>query len=645
MCPVLRAQIVPFTIEPVKKADFSPTSPVISPETDAVILDEKGETVIDADADNGYFTSYHYFRRLLILNKSGLSMATDRLGFNKKLNGTSLSTLRISTYNLEKGEIKVTKIPKEDLFVEDPKKDFLKLKFAYPAAKVGSILEIEYWVKRYSRDLMDWYFQQSQPVLRSSYTACIPENWNFVVTLQNKKYLSGIIRDSQVNTITSFYYTYKDLKVYITNWKFENVPPMVDEPFTSTIKNYIGCIKFQLSVEPIRPGLSETFLTNWTALNNTLSNSPNFGIPIAEPDRWAQKLAKTIVQPEDPDLEKAKKIYSWVRDHYKAEYRSWGLTHASLEDASKSAQITTGEINLLLIALLKTQNLTADGVILATRDNGFTNVEYPVMDNFNYSICRLVLGGKIYLLDASSQAMGFGKLPSYCYNGQARVIDGKPPVFFLSPDSLRESSNIYVNIENDPSGKFLNVDWNDHPGYYSSTDIRDNISKNGEDEYKKSYLNKNSFTQVDSFMITGLKDLDHPLSMNFQMRVPVGSDDHFYFSPMLNSGLAKNPFTSAERNYPVEFPFIFDDTYVMNMEIPEGYEVEELPKGTRVKLGENDGLFEFMIQKNDHSIMLKSFLNIKKATFDPEDYNSIRDFYAFVVKKQSEQIIFRKIKK
>ena len=114
---------------------------------------------------------------------------------------------------------------------------------------------------------------------------------------------------------------------------------------------------------------------------------------------------------------------------------------------------------------------------------------------------------------------------------------------------------------------------------------------------------------------------------------------------MMNAGLINNPFNSAERNYPVELPYVFDESFLLNMEIPEGYEVEELPKSVRVKLNDNDGIFEYLIQKNENTIQFKNVLNIKKATFDPADYNNLRDFYAFIVKKQAEEIVFKKIKK
>ena len=80
------------------------------------------------------------------------------------------------------------------------------------------------------------------------------------------------------------------------------------------------------------------------------------------------------------------------------------------------------------------------------------------------------------------------------------------------------------------------------------------------------------------------------------------------------------------------------------MEIPTGYKVEELPKSTRVSLNENDGMFEYLISSDGKYIQMKCLLDIKTATFTNEDYQTLRDFYGFVVKKEAEQIVFKKIK-
>jgi len=83
---------------------------------------------------------------------------------------------------------------------------------------------------------------------------------------------------------------------------------------------------------------------------------------------------------------------------------------------------------------------------------------------------------------------------------------------------------------------------------------------------------------------------------------------------------------------------------VLNLDIPTGYELEELPKSAQVTLNDDEGTFQFLVGKNDNMIQFKSVIKLNKATFQPEDYNSLRDFFALVVKKQSEQIVFKKKK-
>ncbi len=51
-----------------------------------------------------------------------------------------------------------------------------------------------------------------------------------------------------------------------------------------------------------------------------------------------------------------------------------------------------------------------------------------------------------------------------------------------------------------------------------------------------------------------------------------------------------------------------------------------------------------MIGKTDDGLQLRCRLKLNKANFEPEDYQTLRDFFAYVVKKEDEQIVFKKIK-
>jgi len=145
--------------------------------------------------------------------------------------------------------------------------------------------------------------------------------------------------------------------------------------------------------------------------------------------------------------------------------------------------------------------------------------------------------------------------------------------------------------------------------------------------------------------LDSLKQPDMPLAVAYDLKItPDPATDVFYFNPMLSEGYKENPFKAAERVYPVEMGGTMDETYVLNMEVPEGYVVDELPKSAKVLYNDDEGFFEYLVVKGSEGIQFRSRLQLKKANFKPEDYNTLREFFGFIVKKESEQIVFKKKK-
>lgn len=111
----------------------------------------------------------------------------------------------------------------------------------------------------------------------------------------------------------------------------------------------------------------------------------------------------------------------------------------------------------------------------------------------------------------------------------------------------------------------------------------------------------------------------------------------------MGEGYKTNPFTALTRNYPVEMPFKLDELIVLNMEVPAGYKVDELPKSVKLSLNDTEGMFEYIVTSDGKMIQLKCSIQLNKANFEPEDYETLRDFFAYIVKKESEQFVFKKL--
>ena len=226
-------------------------------------------------------------------------------------------------------------------------------------------------------------------------------------------------------------------------------------------------------------------------------------------------------------------------------------------------------------------------------------------------------------LDASQPFNGFNQLPAFCYNGWGHLINetNPMPINFIA-DSLHESSITNVFIFNDEKGK-SSGSFKTVLGKNESYNVRREIGASSEKAYQKKIQTLvGSNITIGNFEIDSLKKFEFPLTIQYDFDLEkLSATDVIYFSPMIEDGYKTNPFKAIERHYPVEMPYQIDETYLLNMDIPTGYQVDEMPKSARVDYNENEGLFEYMIQKGESNIQMRVQLKFNKAFFPTEEYS------------------------
>ncbi len=346
------------------------------------------------------------------------------------------------------------------------------------------------------------------------------------------------------------------------------------------------------------------------------------------------------------DLGKAARtLYYYVRDNFTCVPDDDIHVWHDLYDVNKAHKGSVADLNMLLIALLKQRGITASPVILATRSYGSNPETYPVLDKLNYVICMMTLGNQTILLDASDPQMGFGKLPLDCYNGYARIIDEKHSgSIYLNPSDIKEENVTSVLLVNDDKGN-ESGSVQSNIGYYESQDIRSDIQQtSNQDKYlKKIQLNYGTDVSLSNFKIDSLASFDDPIKLDYDIDYKSGFDgDVIYFNPVLTDSYKENPCKSSERKYPFELPYPINKVYDITMDIPNGYKVDELPKSVQANFNGTDGVFIYQILKDAYTVQLHMLVKINKTIFAPEDYTSLRDFFAMIVKKQAEQVVFKK---
>lgn len=646
----------PVRFGKITPADFDISAPKYDSGAAAVVVADIGSSDFEGNNKGWFSLEFHHFKRIKILNKNGFTAGDVEIPlYSSGQSVEKLENLKAVTYNLENGKVVETRLDDKSVFTDKMSQHWIQKKFTFPALKEGSVIEYSYTQSSdFLFNLQPWEFQSIYPCLWSEYEVNMPDFFQYVTLTQ------GFLPFDQ-NTSSSRQMNFRvtvpggadkddrvsfDDNVVDHRWVIKNIPSMKEENYTTTVDNYLSKIEFQLARYSFPHSIPEDKMGNWVTVSENLMKDEDFGADLSHNNGWLNDDLRTITQGASGNLEKAQKIYAYVRDNFTCTAHSGFYTASPLKTVFKNKNGNVAELNLLLAVMLSHEGIAVDPVILSTRSHGFTNELYPLLSRFNYVICRARIDSKVWFLDASEPWLGFGHLPERCYNGHARIVNKEAPApVYFEADSVVEGKVTTVFISSQSKGA-LSGTYQSVPGYFESCEVREKVKEKGEKDFFKAVQTAYAGeTVVSNTHIDSLKIADKPVGITYDFEEKIDSnEDLIYFNPLLAESMKENPFKAAERRYPVEMPHALDETYIFNMEIPEGYVVDEIPKSAKVLFNEDEGFFEYLIAKDENVIQLRTRIKLKKANFKPEDYSVLRDFFGFVVKKENEQIVLKKKK-
>jgi hypothetical protein len=643
----------PVKFGKISPEDFDLSKHHFDTSVNAVVIADIGTSYFEGNS-KGWFTLYFKRqKRVKILNRNGFDAANEDVYlFSKAQDEEKLENLKAVTYNLENGQVIETKLEGSSIFKEKISRNLVRKKFTFPAVKENSIIEFSYTVSSdFLFNLQPWTFQGEYPCLWSEYQIALPEFFNYVSLSQGyipyfikkstNSYKSFNVMQPGVSLTSSSEHISLTGNVTNTRWVIKDVPAIKEENYTSTLRNHVSKIEFQLSQYRFPNQPVKDIMGNWVSASEALMKDEDFGMAIEKDNNWLNDDMKAIVGSATNPLEKANKIYCFVRNNFTCTDYSDVKLNNSLKTIFKNKNGSVSDINLLLVTMLRHENIKTDPLLLSTRQHGVASDLYPLMDRFNYVIAAAHVDDNTYYLDAT-RPLGFGKLAGDCYNGVGRIISKEPSAVYFETDSLKEQKFTNVFIINNDKG-VLEGSFKSLLGYIESSNAREKITKSGtESFYKKLKSGYGSDFKIFNEGIDSLKVLEEPVAVRFDFIMDTHNEDILYFNPLMSEGYKENLFKAAQRNYPVEMPFTMNETFVLNMEIPKDYVLDEMPKSAKVDFNSGEGYFEYLIGKTANGLQLRSRVVLKKANFSPEDYNSLRDFFGYVVKKHSEQIVFKK---
>lgn len=650
----------PASFGKIKPEDFSKAPYQIDSSASAVVIADVGSSSFESGQED-FMQVFKIYQRIHILNKNGYDRANITIPIRTE--GTKeerVVNLRAVTYNLENGKVVETKLESKSVFTEKLDKTYSLKKFTLPAVKEGSIIEYTYTINsEFPRDLRSWSFQSTEaPVLWSEYEVTLPEYYEYIFLSQG--YHPFHIKDSE-NSRKTFSFRVPENDGYGGNsgtrsqnvtvspgitrhrWVMKDVPALKEENYVTTLSNHVASIEFQLSAIRFPESPVRQIMSTWPKFTEELLKHPYYGEDLSKNNGFLSDQVEELTKGAAGPKEKAEKIYSFVRDNYTCTDYSSIVGTQGLKTTFTKRNGNVADINLLLTAMLLKAGLNAAPVMLSTRSHGKTYPIYPIHSKLNYTVVCLDVDGAEYFMDATRPYLGFGKLHASVYNGHARKINPEATPLSFEADSLREATVTGIFISPDEKGEFTGH-YQRQLTYFESYDLRSRIKEKGEDEYFKEVA-KGFMTDIElkNGTIRNLKDYSEQAVVEYDFKLK-GTDEGgmLYLHPMFSESLRSNPFKSAVRTYPVEMPSVSDVNFTLSFQVPDSYTVEEIPKSAIVKYNDGEGVFQYVAQQQGNLIQLRSRIRLSRALYAPDEYDGLREFFDFVVKKHGEQIVLKK---
>ncbi|QXP61216.1 DUF3857 domain-containing protein [Olleya sp. HaHaR_3_96] len=653
-----------FKFGKVSKEELKQAVHPIEKEANAAVLYKEQEIFFEFIHDQGFVQKNVIFERIKIYNKEGLERASKviRLYNESNLTEQTVTSLKAYTYNLENGKIVKEKLKSNGVFDEETNQYWKTKKFTMPNVNIGSVIEYRYIIESTFLQVDKINFQEEIPVNKLKFEFRAPEYFNYTKHLNLKaKFLPKVYESTSSREILMSYVKKpepgshreahsKSRKVVskqnvienIMRVEEKNIPALKDEPFVDNLTNYRSGLKLEYAYYKGIDGNIESYATNWDRVTTTIYQSEDFGGQLNKNNYFEDDINK-LVSSAKTNSEKINLIFNHVKSKVKVNGYVGYMSEKGVKQAYKEGSGNVADINLMLVEMLRHSGVNANPVLISTKDNGVPF--FPTRSGFNYVICAVEGPDSILLLDASTLFTKPNIIPQHVINWQGRLIreDGSSTWIGLNPSMLSKdivSASVKINQDLSMEGKLRKV-----LTAYQALNYRNSKAGLTNESLVQNIEKDHAGLIVSNLEVKNIKDIYKPIMQSYDFTLDGAVEDiggNLYISPLLFLTNVENPFTQNTRNYPIDFIYPRSDKYIINMDIPEGYQLESLPESEAIKFNSDALAFSYLTKQIGDKIQIVVNLNINNTYILPSDYTNFKEFYKIMTNKNSEKIVLKK---
>ena len=429
-------------------------------------------------------------------------------------------------------------------------------------------------------------------------------------------------------------------------YEASNIKAIKSESLSPSFRNIVPRLKVRLKKFNLKG--EEAQVNDWKDMGIWMNNSLLKDRALLGSNTIA--TARKMVEGVTDTLEKAKIIYKYVQDNTRyisVQIGIGGWKPISAIDVDRVKYGDCKGLSNYTYALLKAVGVQAYYTVIHAGNEKVDFEEDFAALQGNHAILAIPYNNKYYWVDCTSQFHPFGFIGDFTDDRKALVVKPEGGEIIKTVAYLNEDNYQFTKAKYslDTSGSILGMVSIITKGvqYDNRFKLERNTAKDVYKHYKSYWDNINNL-KIDKYNFENDRD-----SIVFTEKVNLSASNYasisgnrmlFTVNAFNNNSYVPNRYRNRKLPFEIQRGYLDEDEFTI--QLPEGYEIEAMPKAKSIDT--DFGTYKVSFEKNNdkNTIVYKRSLFVKKGFYPKEKYAAYRDFRKETTRTDDAQVVLVK---
>lgn len=626
-----------FEYGTIAPEELAMTSYARDPSAEAVYLND--DTFIRYDVADRICLECYRTVRIKVLKEEGVRWGDAAIDYHFYQQAKeTVSRLDAAAYNLVNGKIVKTPLREQFVFEEELDEHTRRIKFSVPDVRAGTVIEYRYKLTSdFIGSFPDVDIQRDIPVVHSAVEIRIP--WCFLFHAEiNGNMQLHVERSKDYEKSTGSSEFRYPLTKYVC--RTDHVPALVEEPYVWHADDYRIGLRFKMDGIDYPNYLCKTFTTTWAEVNKKLKKE-NFGRFLQLKNPYKEEVAQIVRQTPD-ERQRLHAVLKLVQSRMTWDGRYRLNPPKSPLSAAEKGRGDSGSINALLAAALRDAGFEPQPLLLNPRSYGRLPETYATDELRTFILRTKLSNGDFVYIDATDPRTDLNTLPEQLLVDRARIYGVDDPAAGWQDLTSIGTNVVHIQIEarlteegalectetdvrTDQAAYDLSCRYTGSPTH--ETFVQESEQKRG--------------IAVSELRVEGIGSARTETKLTYRKGV-AEAGEFLYIHPTIVPLITENPFIRKGRQQPVEFSFPRQYRIIANIVLPAGYDVEELPRATRMTTRKKGMECSLQVQHEGRTIRCLFDLSQSRILYPAAEYTDVSAFFGFLTDLCNSRIVVRK---